>query len=225
MKSRSALVALGVTILVGLLLAAISLAHHLGFSTVERLMRDPAATTGASLSLGAASHLGILASAVAAGICLFTWAVLRRGYEAADPILFLGWAGVLTGVLCLDDLYMVHERIAPRYLGVSEGVVYAAYAAAGISLLVRFRVTVLRGEAVLLVGAGAALATAVLLDLLPTRGLLFPGASGDVLAEDGAKLLGLFLWATYLIRIAGSTIRNARRSTAAPPATAVPRSD
>lgn len=186
------------------LFAGVYALDRTGFSTVGNLTGDPAATLDAPLSLGAISHLGVLTWATAAGICLFTWYALRQQHSDSERVRFLLWAGVLTAVLCLDDLFLIHERVGPRYLGVPEHLVYGTYAAGAVLLLLRFRTTVLGTEILLLLSAGGAFAASIFVDSFPE--LLFPGTTDEYLVEDGTKLLGIFLWATYLIRTAATAV-------------------
>lgn len=201
-----------VTAPVVLLLAGAYALHRNGLSTVERLMRDPVATMNESATLGAVSHIGVLGWAVTAGVCIFTAAAARQRDVVGDRAGFLFWAGLLSAVLCLDDLFIIHERLGPEYLGVPETAIYAFYATAALLLLVRFRATVMRTEVLLLLSAGTAMAVAIVVDCVPLAWFNRVGPVWLQLIEDGAKLLGICLWATYLIRTAAATFHRAASS-------------
>ena len=61
---------------------------------------DPLDTFGATLS--------VVGWAVAAAVCLFTWAIARRPMFA--------WLGGLTTFLMIDDAFAIHDYWVPRHL-------------------------------------------------------------------------------------------------------------
>jgi hypothetical protein len=82
---------------------------------LSSLTRDPAAVVGGRRLYGLFSHLGVLAfwSAAAWG---FLVAALSYLHGVGVPALAraLGWGALLSGVLALDDLFMVHELVEGR---------------------------------------------------------------------------------------------------------------
>ena len=189
------------------LLSAVYLIHLQGYATVERMILDPAVTMDEQILLGAVSHLGVLIWAAAAAVSLFTWTALRTSPQRPVLASFLLWAGVLSAILGLDDLFLIHDRVAPVYAGISESVIYAAYGSATALLLVHFRDALRQTELLLLLAAMSAFGLSVLADLLATA-LSLPGAPEEYLVEDGLKLLGVTLWALYLVRTAITLIRD-----------------
>lgn len=166
---------------------------------MEVLTRDPAASLGAPVYLDALSLLGGLFWAGATAICLFAFLLLWRhpnGPEdpaAREDALFLLSAGLVTGVLMLDDVYMLHEAVFPFHLGIPEQMVYVGYAALMSAFLVRFHTTILRQDFLLLLLAFGALGTAVMADLAEG----YVPLPGSYLLEDGLKLVGIVTWAAY----------------------------
>ena len=111
--------------------------------------------------------------------------------------LFLLWSGLLTSVLLLDDLFLFHESLAPRYLGVSEEAVVLGYGIATAWYLVRFRRILLDREIRVLFAALAFFTLAVAIDEFQDA---WP-SPWRILFEDGFKLLGIVSWSAALIRI------------------------
>ena len=211
----------GVTAGVLLLLGSLYVLHRVRGTSVLRLLRDPAGQMGDPF-LGAISQLGILGWATAASVCIFTGAALNRTSSGAEQRRFLLGMGVLTGVLCLDDLYLIHETIGPQYLGLPEEVLFGAYGLGAAALLVHFRRTVWSTDVYLLAAALLAFAASIVVDLTELV-LLFATITEQVLVEDTAKLIGIFLWAAYLIRTADAAVgethqrRSSGTPTSAPP--------
>ena len=201
---------------VALLLGAVYAMHRVRGTSVLRLLRDPAGQMGDPF-LGAISQMGVLGWAAAASVCIFTRAALRYDSSEAEPSRFLLGMGVLTGVLCLDDLYLIHERIGPQYLGLPEEVLFGAYGLGAAALLLRFRRTLWHTDVYLLSAAFLAFAVSIVVDVTEFV-LLFATITEQVLIEDGAKLIGIFLWAAYLIRTAAETVRGVCDEAALEPA-------
>ena len=54
-------------------------------------------------------------------VCLFSLLILRRqNGDLAASKRFLLQAGILTGVLLIDDIFLFHEEVAPSYLHIGE---------------------------------------------------------------------------------------------------------
>ena len=160
------------------------------------LLRDPLAvaemsTTCCKVYYGAISSLGVLLWASAAAVCLFAAAVL---YTLARPLaepVFMASAGLLTGLLTIDDLFLVHENVLPAF-GVSEPVTYLAYGLCGLAyLLVSWR-EILRCRYGLLALAVVLLAASVVVDWF-----FHSDHPARIVIEDGAKLGGIFAWASF----------------------------
>ena len=103
----------------------------------------------------------------------------------------------MTILLLPDDVFMFHEIVFPRYLGVPEKVVYAANAVVVLWFLMAFRSTILQTDFLLLALAFAGLGFSAGADFIET---IFP-YPGFYLLEDGAKLFGIVSWAAYFITV------------------------
>lgn len=146
---------------------------------------------------GAQSTLGVLALCAAGGICFFSCAAARRMLSGQDSVPFLFWSGVIATVLALDDMFLVHEDLAGRYLLLKEQVVFLAYASLLAWYLIRFRRNILKSEYGFLVLALALMGSSLVVDLFKDN---WPG-SGRMFLEGATKFLGIVTWSAYLIRV------------------------
>lgn len=162
---------------------------------ISDLTRDPASVMGAPFYVGLLSNIGILLWSASAAICLFCSAVLRKDINNRELPLFLFFSGIITSIFLLDDLFFLHESIYPAYFNVSDKTIYLAYAIMVFLYLIRFRVTIIGTEFLLLLFAFAFFGLSVVLGInlidLPASHYLF---------KDGAKLFGIVTWSTYLTR-------------------------
>jgi hypothetical protein len=161
----------------------------------ETLLRDPlavaqSAATCCSMYYGAVSQLGVLIWTATAAICLFTALALARLGQlraAAFPLA----AGLLTALLALDDVYMVHEKVFPRF-GLPETLAIGTYVALAVGYVVVFRRELMAGRVPLLAMTLAAFAVSVAYDHLAVLGV-----PPSTVVEDGAKLFGITGWAVF----------------------------
>lgn len=168
------------------------------FAPLDRLLRDPIAVIAESGQCchvydGAISSLGVLIWCGTAAICLFTALVffIREGFSARTG--FMAIAGVFTTVLTLDDLFMLHDHVLPEY-GVPQLLTYTSYAVLALAYLALMRREIVRHDVVLFVAAGGLLAVSILIDQV-----FHNDSVVRLLLEDGAKFLGICVWATFHI--------------------------
>jgi hypothetical protein len=138
------------------------------------------------------SNLGILAWCAAAAVTAFVWLVVRGKGTAREG--FLAASALFSAVLMADDLFMFHEWLAPRFLGVSERVVLGIYAVGMIAYVTRFR------GAIRQVGAAPLVAALVLFALSTGLDLVEPVDPPEwhYYVEDGLKLGGIAAWVLFL---------------------------
>lgn len=184
-----------------MLLAATALVASMKQIPVAHFVRDSVAVTGAPFYVGAISNIGILLWCAVATMCFLTSTLLRRAHASPGKGRFLLSAGLLTSVLMLDDLFLFHEVISPRYLGLSSDVVLVVYGFMAVALFLRYRPIIYQSKYALLLLSVAFFGGSVVVDFLQDRGLLslLGMASGDLhfLLEDGLKLLGIAGWFSY----------------------------
>jgi hypothetical protein len=176
------------------LLAAVALAAAATGRPPSRFTRDPAALLGSHPLLGVVSNVGVLLWAAAAAVSLFA-AVVLRGDRHDDPRgAFLLYGGLVTSWLALDDLFLVHEWLAPSVFAVPQPVVLLAYAGVVAALLLRFGPVIRSTEYELLLLALTLFAASAAMDQLPQAWFAWDSL---FLIEDGLKLLGIVSWLGY----------------------------
>lgn len=139
----------------------------------------------------AVSNLGILMFIGTAAACMLAATVLlvvRAGNGEVRAALF---AGLLSGWLGLDDMFMLHETVFPK-LGIAEFTVLLVYVGlAGAYVIDSWRL-ILRGESWLFLMSIIAFGLSFVLDLF----FLAPGTLTDSY-EESAKLIGIFAWSGF----------------------------
>jgi hypothetical protein len=191
--------------------------------TPTEMLRDPIMVAGGEprqFYLGLFSNLGVVLWTAAAAICLFAGSQLADEQNREGRRLLL-YAGTLTLVVMLDDLFMLHENYG-------DNLVYILYGAGLLYYITRFYKLILPLDVVLFVLCLPLFGNSVLLDLAPWR--LLPGEGIEVpqavasspierdavrhlgrelryLLEDGFKFVGICCWAAFHIRAATKLLR------------------
>ena len=181
------------TVLRTLLPAVVLYAVALIWSDAEGIsakfvLRDLAQSCDAPLGKGFLSSVGYLLWMAAAAIALFAASTRQiQGSVVNRQFAFCG--GGFSLWLCLDDMFLVHDR----YLG--EAFLYVTYAVFTGLLLFRFRGALRRfgGDAFVL--AVVLLGASVLTDALQG---LWPDSYETVqIVEEGFKFLGIAAWLSF----------------------------
>lgn len=182
--------AVAVVAAIGLLAAVVDVPN-------EDLTREPQVVLEGSAYVGALSNLGVLVFAVAA-VAAGLAATVVRGRERG----MFGAAAAVSALMLLDDLFLLHDVVYPR-LGVPEAVVQAAYllAIAAIVFLYRSEMGMVAVAGVV-VTLGAWAASVGMDTFLNNHPLNL-----DQLVEDGAKFVGIAVWAAVWAGLAHVTLR------------------
>jgi hypothetical protein len=175
------------------MVAAASLIFHV---RIPVMTADPTATARLHPLTGIISNLGVLLWCAAASICAFAAMALRQDQQ--DSRRFLLSSAMLTAYLMLDDLFLFHEHLAPRYLGLNERFVYAALGIAVGLYLITFMRVILRTNFIHLLLAVGFLGGSVVLDTILEPWLWRIG-QWEYFLEDGAKWLGIASWCSYYV--------------------------
>lgn len=198
-KAPSLKLLLGLYVPAGAMLLAVWLLCIYTDTPVALYTRDPADITGTSPFLGVLSNVCILLWCATAAICFFASAVLK-GQDKLRMAVFFLLAGLVTGMLLLDDLFLLHERVFPELFHWRQRYIYLAYAALVTGYLVLFRKIVWRSHPLLLALALCFFGLSLAVDGLAAKG------AGPIplhhLYEDGCKLFGLVGWLGYFGRTA-----------------------
>ena len=166
---------------------ALALSGAAGIGTVL-VIRDLAQTCDTALGIGLISNLGYLLWAAAAAIALFAGFARIHGVRGRERQLLLS-GGAFSALLCLDDMFLLHDR----YIGSSF--LYALYAVFALSILLRFREDVLRLAGPTFLLAVALLGVSIVLDVF--QGVLPIGYDSLQLVEEGSKFLGIAIWLAF----------------------------
>lgn len=150
-----------------------------------QVIRDLAQTCDTAMGVGLISNLGYLLWISAAAIALFVALSGALPVRARMRQLFLS-GGLFSLLLCLDDMFLLHDRY------ISSNLLFGLYVLFALLILLRFR------RQVQLLGDGAFLLAVLLLglslgidqfqELIPV-----PYSSLQIL-EEGAKFLGIATW-------------------------------
>ena len=158
--------------------------------------RDPMATLNGHPLTGAQSTVGVLIWCASVAICLFSAAMLQAAGNRTVLARFFACSAAVTLLLALDDLFLVHDDLAERYLRVGEKPVLLVYGALVGSYLLYFRQVILSSHYTLLVLALLFFGGSVGVDFLQGRWL----SPLRIFFEDGLKLLGIVSWSAYFIQ-------------------------
>lgn len=166
----------------------------------SELLRDPIAVAqGAAAKgqccrfyFGAVSQLGALIWAGGGFIALFASVVIFAQLGPRKDWQFLASAGVITGLLVFDDVFMGHEAMYPKFFGVPEFLTLAGYVGLLALFLWGFRRQIFAIAPGLLAISLTAFAVSV-----GTDAFVSEQTAWHRLAEDGSKFIGITSWTTF----------------------------
>jgi hypothetical protein len=200
---RSSWPTIGLILIVAVVLLSVVLFIHVWKEIpIGNLTRDPTSIVGVPLYTGFLSQIGIFFWSASAAVCLFSVKVLSTQPDSLKFKHFLLVSALLTLLLGLDDVFLLHDEILPRF-GIPEKIVYVSYVGLVLLYLVRFHTVILETEYILLVMAVFFFGVSVALDWFE------PSALGQYmfLFEDGAKLVGLLSWLSYYFRVGAFAVQ------------------
>jgi hypothetical protein len=161
--------------------------------------RDAVTALDGAYYIGWLSNVGATLWIVGAAVSLF--AAVVAGPRAGRGLLLS--AGMLTAVLGVDDLFLLHDGVLPQTLGIREEWVMAAYGLSLGAMLLAYRREVGATCLPLLGLAVAFFATSILVDI----GIVPVAEVNRHLAEDGAKLLGIASWSSWVVMMAARHVQ------------------
>jgi hypothetical protein len=160
--------------------------------SVSKITRDTAVVADMPYWTGALSTLGLLAWAAAATACLIAGTTLRVVGGQPQQAGYLLALGALTLMLLMDDAYLVHEVVVPRYFGVPEEATLGLYLVAAAGVAYRWRRAILAGRPLLLGLSTVCLVGSYQLDV----GIIH----GNLIFEDFLKYVGIGTFLFYCVR-------------------------
>jgi len=204
---RSVLPAVGLILTITfLVLAATLLLRSWQEIPLGHLTEDPARVVGFPFYIGFLSNIGIMFWSATVAICLFS-ATLVRQQNGLWFKPFLYASGCLTLLLTLDDLFLLHERVFPNYVGLSEEFVLAGYVMLMLLYLFKFSTVIFKTEYLLLGLALCFFGISVVVDILPISQYVSLPVRVALL-EDGAKFAGIVSWLVYFTRVSALALQH-----------------
>lgn len=193
------------TLIIGMALFFIGitlLLHVITDTPIGDLTRDPLATAELPFYVGFISQLGLIIWSACASVTLFSALMIPDSAESRAMKFFLLGAGLFTVFLALDDAFLLHEELFPKF-GISEILVYGVYFSLLALFLYTFRKIVIATPYIILLTALACFALSIGIDELPLETL----GINPFLLEDGFKLMGILAWCLYFLRVSLAQLR------------------
>jgi hypothetical protein len=182
--------------------------------------------TGSRLT-SAISNVGVMVLTATAAICLFAAWLIWPHDNALPWRRFLVASALVTLMLAADDYFAIHEfmdDIASPIVGddpsravknVLEMGAFVVYGIVLVVYLVGFKAQLSQTEYAILALAFGLFGLSLVIDMAPASAIArstgLPLAAFDLL-EDGAKALGIAIYATYFVRAAGQVVRETSAS-------------
>ena len=154
------------------------------------LAQEPTTVGNLPIYAGFLSQVGIFFWAGAIAINFMAYYIVRKSIHTQLKYFFL-YVILLTVILCLDDIFLLHEIILGLKLGVPEILTFGVYGLAILFLLFYFYKLILLTNYLLLGLALMFFGGSMVVDLFDLFG------SYSLLFEDGAKFLGIVSWFAY----------------------------
>lgn len=181
---------------VAVFLGSTVIAHLVADIPFSFFSSDPLSLFEAHPLTGIQSNLGVLTLVSTASICLFTAIVLRSKHASASDFQFFLWSGLITFVLTLDDLFLIHEDLAIRYLEMGQKTVFVLYIIVIGRYIFKLRRTIPHSDHTVFILAIVFLGLSETIDSFRN----FVDSPWGLFVEDGLKLFGIVSWSIYLIR-------------------------
>lgn len=170
---------------------------------ISMLTRDPLAVTGGHPLFGVISNLGALLWSFTVAICLFSYAVLKEKRKTSIARNFLLFGGLISFMLLVDDLFMLHDRIFPRYFNIDEVIAFSAYGSITLYYLWSYKSFIKKTAYIILFSSAAFFVCSLVVDFF------LSGYFGNWrhLFEDGPKFLGIVCWFGYFSTVCFDELR------------------
>lgn len=176
---------LGLAVIPIALVAMVSLWYNI---PLRNFVSDPVAILKKPFYFGLLSQLGIFIWAAMVAVCFLTANVLTLHAKKHPIRRFFLWSGLFVLLLGLDDAFLFHDQVLPKYLGIPEIFAYTLYAGLAVAYLWAFRKIILRSDYTFLALALVSFALSVGLDVF------IHSYIAAYLFEEGFKFIGLVAW-------------------------------
>jgi hypothetical protein len=183
------------------LMGSVWVTHQLTGIPYGHMTRDPAQAMGFPIYVGYISQLGIFFWAATSAVCLLCLWALRGRPETLEYRRFFLAGALLTLVLALDDVFLIHDEVFPKMLGIPDWVLFLVLTGLTGLLVIQSFKLILRTDFLLLIVAFSFFALSIGLDLIQ------PPHFDPYIVEDGAKLVGILSWMVYFFRTGLQSLR------------------
>jgi len=158
---------------------------------IGSMTRDITTTAGVEIYVGFFSQVGFFFWIAAATLCMFTSFINHksRGNIIFTEFLFL--FGLLTLLLCLDDMFLLHESVFPYIFGIPQKGVFMVYGILIFFILLRYYQIILKTNYIILAMSFIFFAISISLDVI------HPPNLNPYLMEDSVKMFGIVSWFFY----------------------------
>lgn len=168
--------------------------HVLNDVPYSDLTRDPIQLLNGNMYHGLLSNVGMVVWSFSLGYSFFMIVLLKNIPGTRNEKSLFVMAFLLTGILLLDDMFMLHDVYFTYYLHTKEFYLYSFYALFAIGFLVVNWRYILKNNLMMLIAAFGFLGFSVFIDVI-NKYVFIPE---EYLVEDGLKFLGITNWAVYL---------------------------
>jgi len=149
---------------------------------------------------GFVSTLGVMLWTITAAISLFAALIIFISRQNLSLLKFALTAGTLSGLLALDDAFLLHEKVFPAF-GFPQNGVMAIYVLLTLAYVIASWRTIFRFDFWILAFGGFAFAASLFIDIYFSS--LLPYL---VYLEDSAKFIGIVCWTSFHITTLGRAL-------------------
>ncbi|WP_296356991.1 hypothetical protein [Winogradskyella sp.] len=173
---------------------------------IGSMTRDITTSANVPLYIGFFSQVGFMFWIASATLCIFSSHLNKKnqGNPMFQKFLFL--SGLLSLLLCFDDMFLLHESVFPGIFGIPEKGVFITYGILLIFLLVKYYSVIIKTDYTILATALLFFAISIGLDLIHIPNI------NPYLLEDGAKMIGIVSWFFYFCSNYSLIISNLSKS-------------
>lgn len=160
------------------------------------VMRDFAATAKVHPLTGLMSAMGVLLWCAAAAVCTFA-AVACQERADRQGAAFFASAALLSAYLTIDDMFMIHDYLAPTYLHIRSKAVTLGIALTTVAFVIVWARFLLKSRVTMFALAAVLLASSLLVDEVIEPLVSAYIGPWRIALEDGFKFLGAACWLAY----------------------------
>lgn len=170
------------------------------------LLREPTEVGDLNPLVGYLSNMGMLMWSATIAITLFTAVILYKQVSLRKTAFFAS-AAIFSAMLLVDDMFLFHETLAPKYLKINELAIYGVYIVMALAFFGFFFKDIYSTNYVGLLIALGFMGASIGCDYLQNVWLWKLG-QWEYLLEEGLKWFGIVWWCSYFAQTAHGAIKN-----------------